>query len=99
VLLEEGELVESLIVGKVNELDGVAVLTDRRLLLHNDRQWAVDQLSMPLDAGLTVQGLAEGGTATLTFVRENVAVPVSRIGDVNLAQEFAQRVRARAAGG
>jgi hypothetical protein len=97
VLLEEGELVECVVVGKVNELDGVAVLTDRRLLLHNDRQWAIDQLSMPLDAGVQVQGLAEGSTATLTFVREGIAVPVSKIGDVALAQELAQRVRARAA--
>lgn len=98
VLLEQGELVECLVVGKVNELDGVAVLTDRRLLLHNDRQWAVDQLSMPLDTALQVQGLAEGNTATLTFVRENIGVPVARIADVPLAQELAQRVRARAAG-
>ena len=97
VLLQEGELVECLIVGKVNELDGVAVLTDRRLLVHNDRQWAVDQMSMPLDAGLTVQGVAEGGTATLTFVREGIGVPVSKVGDVALAQELAARVRTRAA--
>jgi len=96
VLLEEGELVECLVAGKVNELDGVAVLTDRRLLLHNDRQWAVDQLSLPVDAALGVQGLADGGTATLTFTREAIAVPVSRIADVPLAQELAQRVRARA---
>jgi hypothetical protein len=96
-LLQEGELVESLIVGKVNELDGVAVLTDRRLLVHNDRQWQIDQLSMPLDAALTVQGIAEGGTATLTFVREGIGVPVAKVGDVALAQEFAARVRTRVA--
>lgn len=96
-LLEDGEVVECLVVGKVNELDGVAVLTDRRVLLHNDRQWAVDQVSMPVDAGLSVQGLAERGVATLTFVRDGVAAPITRVPDVALAQELAQRVRARAA--
>jgi hypothetical protein len=69
------------------------------VLIHNDRQWAVDQVSFPVDAALTVQGLADGGTATVTFTRENIAVPVSRIADVNLAQELAQRIRTRVAGG
>jgi hypothetical protein len=99
VLLQEGELVECVVVGQVNGLDGACLLTDRRVFILNDRVWLPDQISFPLDPALTVQGEAAGKTATLTFSREGVIAQVAKIGDVALAQELAQRVRARAAGG
>ena len=99
VLLEPGELVECIIAGKVNDLDGLGVLTDRRLLILNDRQFQPDTLSFVVDAQLYVQGIAEGTTATLTFQREGQVAQVARVADVTLAQELAQRVRARAAAG
>lgn len=95
VLLEAGELVECVVQGKVNDLDGVAVLTDRRILVLNDRQWQPDQISFAYDAALGVQGIAEGGSATLTLQRDGVMARIVRIGDVPLAQEAAQRIRAR----
>jgi hypothetical protein len=98
VLLDEGELVECLVGGKVNELDGVVVLTNRRLLIVNDRQWVPDQLSLPVDQGVTVRGEAAGTTASLTIQRENLAAVVTKVSDVQLAQELAQRIRGRAAG-
>jgi hypothetical protein len=99
VLLEPGEVVECLVVGQVNELDGVCLLTDRRVYILNDRTWLPDQVSFPLDASLYVQGEAAGKAANLTFHRAGVVVPVTKIGDVALAQELAQRIRARVAAG
>ena len=99
VLLEPGELVECLVAGKVQDLDGLVVLTNKRLVVVNDRQFDPDVVSFAVDAGLTVRGQAEGNTATLTLSRESTYAQVARITDVQLAQELAQRIRARAAGG
>jgi hypothetical protein len=95
VLLEEGEVVECVVVGQVNAVDGACLLTNRRVLVLNDRAWLPDQVSFPVDAALYVQGEAAGKAASLTFHRQGVVVQVGRIGDVALAQEFAQRVRGR----
>jgi hypothetical protein len=99
VMLQDGELVQGVVVGQVNQLDGACVLTDRRVFILNDRAWQPDQISFPVDASLYVHGEATGKTASLTFHREGVVVQVSQIADVALAQELAQRVRARVAGG
>ena len=99
VMLQDGELVQGLVVGQVNELDGACLLTDRRVFILNDRAWVPDQISFPLDGSLYVHGEAAGKAAALTFHREGVVVQVGRIVDVALAQELAQRIRARAAGG
>jgi hypothetical protein len=55
-----------------------------------------DQVSFQLDAGLTVQGVAEGNKASLTLSRQGTTAVVAGISDVTLAQEMAQRIRARA---
>ena len=99
VLLEDGEVVECVVGGKVNELDGLVCLTNRRLLVMNDRLWLPDQLSLPVDAAMTVRGEAAGTTATITIQREAHAAVLTKVSDVQLAQELAQRIRGRAAGG
>jgi hypothetical protein len=99
VLLEPGELVECLVAGKVHDLDGLLVLTDRRLLVLNDRQFQPDQLSIPVDGAITVRGEAAGSTATITVQREQAYAQLTRVSDVQLAQELAQRIRGRAAAG
>jgi hypothetical protein len=96
--LDDDELVESIVVGKLADIDAAAVLTDTRLLLLDDRQWRPGRTEVAVDAGTSVQGLVEGNHATLVFTRGDVAVTLTRIGDLALAQEFAARVRARAAG-
>ena len=48
---------------------------------------------------MTVRGEAAGTTATITIVREMHQAVVQKVSDVQLAQELAQRIRARAAGG
>jgi hypothetical protein len=99
VVLEPGELVECLVAGKVQELDGLLILTNRRLVVLNDRQYEPDVISFVVDAAVTVRGEAAGTAATLTVSRESTYAQVARITDVQLAQELAQRIRARAAGG
>jgi hypothetical protein len=99
VLLDDGELVECLVAGQVNDLDGLVCLTNRRILVVNDRQWLPDQLSLPVDGAVTVRGEASSSTsAMLTIEREAHRAVVTKISDVQLAQELAQRIRARAAG-
>jgi hypothetical protein len=97
VLLEPGELVECLVGGKVHDLDGLLVLTDRRLLVLNDRPFQPDQLTIPVDQAVSVRGEATGNTATITVQREQSYAQLTRVSDVQLAQEFAQRIRGRAA--
>jgi hypothetical protein len=99
VVLQPGELVECLAAGKVHDLDGLLVLTNQRLLVLNDRQFEPDQLVVPIDSQLTVRGEAAGSTATITVQRDQVYAQLSRISDVQLAQELAQRIRGRAAAG
>lgn len=99
VVLDDGEAVEGLVAGQVDGLDGIAVLTDRKLVLLNDRQWRPDRYAFVLDPGLTVRGEAAGAEATLTIEQGGRTAVISRIGDVPLAQELAQRIRARAATG
>jgi hypothetical protein len=99
VLLEDGEVVECVVAGKVNELDGLVCLTNRRLFVLNDRQWVPDQLSLPVDAAMSVRGEVAGSAASITIQREAHAAVITRIGDLPLAQELAQRIRARAVGG
>ena len=98
-LLDEGELVECVVTGHVLEHDGVAVLTNRRVLVVNDREWKPEVLSFRIDSSLTVRGEAAGSEATLTVQREAQLAVIARIADVPLAQDMAQRLRGRAAAG
>ena len=43
VMLEGGEIVECVVAGKVNEVDGLVCLTNKRLVVLNDRQWVPDR--------------------------------------------------------
>ena len=99
VMLEEGELVECIVSGKVNEADGLVCLTTKRLIVLNDRQWVPDRISLDVDQHMTVRGEAAGTTATITIVREMHQAVIQKVSDVQLAQELAQRIRTRAAGG
>ena len=99
VMLEEGELVECVVAGKVNEADGLVCLTTKRLIVLNDRQWVPDRISLEVDQLMTVRGEAAGTTATITIVREMHQAVIQKVSDVQLAQELAQRIRTRAAGG
>jgi hypothetical protein len=95
MVLEPDEQVESLVGGRYQNQTGVAVLTDRRIVLVNEHEWVPDIRVVPLTADLIVQGWQDDRTASLIFVTEGQSVTFSFIIDRPLAQEMAQLVRAR----
>jgi hypothetical protein len=97
-LLEEGEVAEAAVQGSYQDRNAVVVLTDRRVLVANDRPWAPDVRTFPLEPGLTVHGWQDERKAALVFVRDGLGVHVDAISDRPLARDLAQRVRARCGG-
>jgi hypothetical protein len=96
--LDPGERVEVLVQGRYNGEDGAAALTDRRIVLANDREWKPDIEVIELRPGLTIQGMADDRTASLTFVRGTLSAVIEGISERELAQRFAALARSRAAG-
>jgi hypothetical protein len=94
-LLQEGEVVELMVVGRVFGLDAVAVLTNERLLVVNDNALKPFVQEIPVDPDLQVQGWEEGKTASLVFTHGEEAGRIDSIGDTGLARELAGRIRAR----
>ncbi|MBK5224862.1 MAG: hypothetical protein JJE52_18705 [Acidimicrobiia bacterium] len=95
VLLDDGERVEQLVAGDVLGEGGVAVLTDRRLLVANAREWKPDVRSLAVGPELQVVGLGDDRSASLTFTGVGDPLLIENIGDTALAREMAQRVRRR----
>ncbi len=95
VLLEEGESVECAAAGRLEGEPAAAVLTDRRILLVNERAWAPLVASMRVDASLAVQGWQDSRTASLTFLTHGRQLVLEQITDKALAIEVAGRIRAR----
>lgn len=95
VLLQEGEVVECLVVGQLYAEDGIAALTDRRLIFLNAKEWVPIFFAVPVDSTLSVAGMQDDRTATLTFTSGANTIQIDRIGDRALAMEMAQRIRGR----
>lgn len=95
VVLGDGEMVEFGVGGNYLGKSAFAVLTDQRLLIVNDREWKPDVVSLDVDNQLTVQGMGDDRTASLTFASGPTMVLVDGISDTALAREMAQRIRAR----
>jgi hypothetical protein len=75
------------------------LLTNSRLLIVNDREFRPDVVEIVVDAAVTVQGWQDDRAAAVLVQRNEVSAQVERIGDKPLAQELAQRIRARAGAG
>ena len=73
------------------------MLTDRRLLLVNDHEWLPDIREISITPDLVVQGWKDDREASLVFVTEGQSCTLSMILDLELAKEFADRVRRRVA--
>lgn len=97
--LDDEELAEAVVQGEYQHRPGVAVLTDRRLIIANDRRWAPDIRSFDCDARLVVHGWQDDRRGTLVFVVDGVGVTLSSITDRPLAKDLAGRIRARIDGG
>ena len=97
-LLEVDEVAEAVVEGEYQHRPAVAVLTDRRVIVANDRRWAPDVRTFGFTPNLVVHGWQDDRRATLVFVLDGVGVVVEAIGDRPLARDLAQRVRARCGG-
>ena len=97
-LLEVDEVAEAVVEGDYQHRPAVAVLTDRRVIVANDRRWAPDVRTFGFSSNLVVHGWQDDRRATLVFVLDGVGVVVEAIGDRPLARDLAQRVRARCGG-
>jgi hypothetical protein len=98
VLLSEGEVVEGLVAGQVYGANALGALTNKRLIVVNDRDFKPDVIEIALDSGTTVQGWQDDRSAALLLQGGGVTAQIERIADRPLAMELAQRIRARAAG-
>ncbi len=78
--------------GLVDDVVGVAVVTDRRVLVVNGRQWRPFVADIPIETGLVVEGWQDETTAMLTFVA-GTPVRLTAIVDKPLAFEAARIVR------
>ena len=94
-MLEADEVVEAVVAGRLDGNVAVVVLTDRALVLADERQWRPVVERFALDAGLQVQGWQDDRTASLTLLHGGRQLVVDRIADRPLAVEMAQRIRAR----
>jgi hypothetical protein len=97
-VLEPDEVVESVVVGKLDANVAVLVLTDRALVLADERQWRPVVERFALDSALQVQGWQDDKTASLTLINQGRQIVVDKIADRPLAVEMAQRIRARSGG-
>jgi hypothetical protein len=98
-VLEPGEVAEAVVQGDFQHRPAVVVLTDRRVVVANDRRWSPDVRTFDVGDGLVVHGWQDDRRATLVFVVGGVGVVIDAISDRPLARDLAQRVRARCAGG
>jgi hypothetical protein len=98
VLLREGEIVECLVQGQLFGANAVALLTNARLLVVNEREFRPDVVEFVVDNTISVQGWQDDRAAALLIQRAEVSAQIERIGDKLLAQELAQRIRSRTTG-
>jgi hypothetical protein len=95
-LLREGETVECLLKGNYLGRTAVCALTGDRILVVNDNEWKPDTAELGFEAGLTVQGWQDDRNAALVFTHPaGWQVVIDKIGERELAQEMAQRIRAK----
>ena len=97
-LLGDDERVEALVQGRFRGHAGAAVLTNRRLLMVNDREWRPDVAEVLIDATTTIQGWQDDRTAALVVQSGADAATIDQINEREMAQRFAASVRARATG-
>lgn len=96
-VLDDGEVAEAVVQGQFAGHPGVAVLTEGRVLLVNEAPLAAAVESIPITAGLTVQGWQDDKVASLIFQVDGRDVPIEAITDRPLAQDMAGRVREKVA--
>ncbi|MEO6989761.1 MAG: hypothetical protein ABI239_14075 [Aquihabitans sp.] len=94
-VLQDGEMVEALAAGKFEGNAALLVLTDRALILVDERPWKPTVERVTIDAGLQVQGWQDDRSASLTLITGSRQMVLESIADKPLAVEMAQRIRYR----
>lgn len=94
-LLAPDEQVDAVVLGRVYGHSGVVVLTDRRLLVVNDRAWKPDLAELDVAVPLEVAGWQDDRAASLTFTVGDFSLVVDTIRDRDSARELAGKVRDR----
>lgn len=92
--LEDGEQVHGMLCGEYLGHDGVAVLTNRRVLCINARTFAPDQDSIMLSNLDDVRGWIESNRATLQIKGASQELVIGDVKEVEAAQKFAGDLRA-----
>ena len=93
--LEDGETVQAMVCGEYLAHDGVAVLTDRRVIVANSRTFAPEIDSVPIAEVADIKGWADSGRATLRVSSASASLVIGDIKEVDAAQNFAAAVRSR----
>jgi hypothetical protein len=94
-VLEEGDVVEIVVQGRVRGVPGVAALVGSKLVFVNERWWKPEVVAMPISNGLQIQGLQDDRSATVVVSEANRQEVIELIPDRLMAVEFAHRVRDR----
>ncbi len=95
--LQDGDVVEQVLVGQYHGVEGAAAVLATDLVLVNAREWQPEVVRVAL-AGMGVQGMADGRKANLTFTSGATQDTFAGVSDTDLAVEFANRIRQKAAG-
>jgi hypothetical protein len=95
-ILEDGEQVEAVVAGQFEGNPALLVLTDRNLVVVDDRPWKPLVVRVDVDGSLQVQGMQDNRTATLTVLAAGRQFVIEQIAAKELAVEMAQRIRYRA---
>jgi hypothetical protein len=97
VSFQTDERVETVVQGQIDGTPGVAVLTDRRLLLVNEAVWEPLVETVAITPTLRVDGEADGRIAGLVITSPAGIHRIDGMKDVELAKEFAAQLRTRTA--
>jgi hypothetical protein len=93
VLLGPDERVVGTVLGWMQGLPTIAILSTARVLIVAERRWKPVIETFPLRPALTVYGRHVDGRATMTFQDTDHMVTIEQIPDVSLAVEMATATR------
>ncbi len=94
-MLETGERVEALALGRFEGAPAAAVLTDRRLVLANQREWDPTVAAFGVNGALSVRGWEDAQGATMVFTAAGRAATFDAVTDKQPAYDLVHRLRAR----
>lgn len=94
--MDSGEHAYGLLAGRYLGHEGVALLTDRRLLAVNARRWSPNLAALPLTPGLTSETWSVEGMLVLRFSCGSTSIVIDGITDGEGSRRFAAAVRSLA---